>query len=222
MLAYKLGQLADLKSHSHLLDIGPGRGAQLALWKKKFQIEKITALEPNQSSWQRLKAHEDRVTVVIRTKLEDFPARDAVQCVVAVDSCYHISYDIIWNKLLQIPGLKSVVLSDLFLLQRPSSFSDRVFLRIVALAANIPFRNFRTKDEYLRTSGMTLVSWEDTSTQVLDGFCNFVSREIRKRSFFQRLFNGALLKVYCTYLILRRLRARGLVGYALIVFKPKQ
>lgn len=220
-LAFKLGQLAELKACPHLLDVGPGFGAQLALWKTDFQVVRVTALEPNHRSWLRAKVYEDPTISVLCSRLEEYSPESAVKCAIAVDSCYHIPYNLIWQKLMQLSGLTRVVLSDFYLLRTPTSFFDRFFLRMVALSARIPHGNFRTKEEYLRTSRMQLSSWEDVSVQVVDGFCNYVSNQFAKRSFFQTLFNADALKVYCTYLMLRRLRLMGLVGYALIVFKPK-
>lgn len=210
----------DLSSCSHLLDIGPGFGAQLSLWKSRFQVEKTTALEPNREAWQRAKARENTTTVVLCERLEDFETSEAVDCAVAVDSCYHISYSVFWSSLQALPSLKSVALSDLFLLRKPL-LSDRIFLRFIALCARIPYENFRTKDQYLQTSGMQVASWEDASDQVIDGFCNFVSAEVKTRSLLQMIFKEQLLKIYCTYLLLRRLRSKKMIGYALIVFKPK-
>ena len=220
-LAFKLGRLAELNECSHLLDIGPGYGAQLALWKNSFQVQKITALEPNKSAWQRATAYEENTISVSCSKLEDYPANDGIHCVVAVDSCYHIPYSVIWNKLQHLSGLQKVVFSDLFLLRVPS-IMESVILRVITMIAKIPYQNFRTKDVYCRTSQMHVVSWDDVSVQVVDGFCKFVGSEIGKRSISQRFFSSQLLKVFGTALLLRWLRTKCLIGYAVIVFKPMQ
>jgi hypothetical protein len=218
-LAFKLGQLAELNNCSHLLDVGPGYGAQLTLWKNGFQVQKITALEPNQAAWQRASTYEEEAIAVYCSKLEDYPANPDIRCVVAVDSCYHIPYNVIWNKLQHLSGLQKVVFSDLFLLRVPS-IMESVILRVITMIAKIPYQNFRTKDVYCRTSQMHVVSWDDVSVQVVDGFCKFVGSEIGKRSISQRFFSSQLLKVFGTACLLRWLRTKGLIGYALIVLKP--
>jgi hypothetical protein len=67
---------------------------------------------------------------------------------------------------------------------------------------------------------MQVVSWDDVSVQVIYGFCEFVASEIKKRSISQKFFSSQLLKVFGTSCLLRWLRAKGLIGYALIVLKP--
>jgi hypothetical protein len=217
-LAEKLGLFAGLESCPHLLDIGPGYGAQLDLWKTVFRIEKITAVEPDRSAFVRAMNYSSAHIKIYNTRLETFRFPEGVHSVIAADSCYHIPFEKFWHKLAETGGVTSVVLSDLFLLKRPTAWIDLLFLRLVAIVSKIPFENFRTKEQYLSSSPFRLTSWEDVSEQVLDGFCFFVQRNLSGR-WLQILASTSKLKVFCTYLIVKRLRARGLAGYAFILMR---
>ena len=219
-LAHKLALLGELQYCPHLLDIGPGYGAQLSLWRSSFQVEKITAIEPNPAAWERAKTYATPETVVLCNRLQDFTPDKPVHSVIAVDSCYHIPYNEFWDKIKNLSGLSQVVLSDFFLLKPPASFLDVTLLKLVGGSAKIPFKNFRTKDQYLDSVSFKAHTWQDVSEQVIDGFCCFVKDRFVRLTWSQRFIKSEMLKVYITYLMLKKMRLRGLIGYALILFKP--
>ena len=170
-LAARLGRMADLATDDHVLDIGAGCGDQLALWRGRFGVARITAIEPDPGSAaaaRRRTASLEGVEVHEGTDLAI--GERAPTVILSLDAAYHFRSrrDFLRRAATALKPGGRLALADIF---APTRIDARA--RLLALFAGIPQRNLWTAAQWhaeLAQAGFERVMWTDATDAVLGGF----------------------------------------------------
>ncbi|GAA5905949.1 hypothetical protein JCM6882_009079 [Rhodosporidiobolus microsporus] len=189
---------AQLKPGQRVLEVGYGSGDSTLLLAKEFSPSSyigFTSL-PGQQAFAAKRAEAADLSSPQFRLLQGDAARclsalppSSVDAVLAVDCAFHFSPRRAFLSsalpLLSPSPTSRLALSDLVLPPTPLSLLDTVLLRLLCLAANLPWGNMLTPAQY-RARLVELgydersIEMEDISERVWPGFLEFVERRERE------------------------------------------
>jgi hypothetical protein len=199
-LALRVGTVAGLQSGDSVLDIGPGQTTeQLKLWSDKFEIGAHYGWEADSPA----------------------PAPRSWQHVLAVDSAYFVPelwprWQSLWP---QLNDGGAITWTDLYLAAPLASWRSFARLRLTSALASIPWRHWRSRDQWLHrlsTLPGATTDFEDLTDEVLGGFVRHM--QWRQRTTANR---AGLRLAYGTAALLEPLLSQGVIGYGLFQARRK-
>ncbi len=193
-LAREVALMGNLNSTHKMLDTGFGCGDQLLLWIQEFNVKTLYGLNVSHSQTEFAKEKIANASFNINTVCE-LDAADGCseaswqaldndfQRIMALDCIYHFSdktrYFSLCEKHLAEDGV--LVVSDLLLLKDQLSFMQKFLLKSICALSHIPYKNFKTFDQYqqqLADSGLSITQHKDISQQVFLPFGNWLKTYI--------------------------------------------
>ena len=216
-LALKLAEEARLKPGCSVLDVGFGYGDQLLVWRQRFAVARITAVETDAAgvaaACRKLSGFPD-ISVLHddgKLRLPD----ERYDCVLALDCAYHFdprsAFFAHASRTLH-PGGR-LALTDLVLADgaRPALLSP------LATMCRIPADNLMTQPAYrqaLLDMGFCNIRFEVLDREVLGGFAGFAVRLLRRQGVAALTPGG--IRIFITAAIAGWLCRRGGSHYMLI------
>lgn len=185
-LAERLADSVNLTSNDRVLDLGCGQGASLLLWKDKYRVQHIEAVELQPECvaqiQQNLKAIAHvRCDSFLNLKENDFEFKfDVILC---VDAAYHCAIDSFLNvisRFLNSNGrvaFHSLMLSDKF--HSLNSFKKLKYTALLK-CADIKLSSLKTKQETMmlfEQANYKSIRIENLSEPVLMGFSNYIQQQ---------------------------------------------
>ncbi|GAA6062270.1 hypothetical protein JCM10212_000930 [Sporobolomyces blumeae] len=179
-----------------ICEVGYGSGDSTLLFASEFSPETYVGFTPIES--QQATAARRAVRAGLDPVRFDIRRGDAavdlgslktssIDAVVAIDCAFHFNtkQDFFRSATKVLAPSGRIALADLVLPSSPLTFLDTFLLRLLCLAARIPFSNLKTPSEYrasLVSAGFDASSIEmtDISTEVWAGFLGFVERRNRE------------------------------------------
>lgn len=218
-------QLNQIQDQASLLVLGCGYGEEVRHWSSSAPKLIITGVDPSSDAVKTARRHlpETRLFNVSALSYLDSLKDERFDLVCGLDCAYHFKDKYKTWQLVHACLIDRGVLAftDLVIKSPPSTLSAKLWLRVCSTLFSIPFTQWQTLEEYqqsMQEIGFSVTTKEVISTEVLDGFCNYVSSP--SFSHFES-YQGRLKSRVTAYLI-GKLRAHNLIDYVLIQAEKKK
>jgi len=173
-LAVWVGEHADLRASSRLLDLGCGTGAQIKLWEQQYKVSNILGIEIDPAKLKNLIAlYADNQKITFQANLEEIETDECkfdrfifVDCIYFFDN----KEKLVESLIAQLPAKGVGVWTD-FLVSRNLALKP-IFL-LISLLSNMPFENWQSQEgseKYLSKFATIGVQTYDLTSQVLSGY----------------------------------------------------
>lgn len=192
-LACTVADAAQLAAGQTLLDLGSGLGQQCSLWRERYGVARIIAVNPDPSQTPLLQQHLQPADTLVDQpapqSLQSLPAR-SIDVALSVDAAYFI------------PN-RSALLQQLRRLLRPGGYYAWTDIALIPGAgwtaplaqrslalAGIPGRERQTPsqlEQQLHSLGWTLRSQQDLTAPVFTGFSQWWQRYAQRTDIPRRL-----------------------------------
>ncbi|MDF1629226.1 MAG: methyltransferase domain-containing protein [Alcanivoracaceae bacterium] len=226
-LAELHGLAANLKPSHRLLELACGYGAALDVWRDRFAVSRVSALEyrPECVSHIRSLPHTAVESVLLGhfdEPLDPGLSDSVFDAVLCVDAAYHASslraFIGVAESVLAERGVlvfSTVMLADT---RGPESWPRAWFASALLRAAAISPASLPAESDLRRTveeQGLVVTALEDISAAVFPGFADYVAKRSRNLGWRER-YSAGWLKVVLTALWCRRLEKSKKLRYVLV------
>ncbi len=221
-LAELHGAAAGLNASSRLLELGCGHGAALNVWRDRFNVEQIAALEYRPDCISQIRSSGRQVAASVLAGRFDEPL-DALftslsfDAVVCVDAAYHArSLAAFVAAVESVLAEQGVLVFSTLLLTNARSMgwpgSRLLNAAGVSPASVVTESNLR---QTMTAQGLEVTALKDISAAVFPGFADWVARRSGTLSWREK-YSAAWLKIAVTARWCRRLAADKSLRYVLV------
>lgn len=226
-LALVLSEAAELSEVKTVFDIGGGCGDQQILWRRKYQLQRIHAINTSapQVDFARTKISRAGLSQVISIELSDLQhaeTHESYDCVISLDAAYHIDKSLLFARSSELTNNQGrLAFTDLVLEPGPRRLFSNLFLRLICVGSGIPFSNLHETQALQQLAlrhGWHCKTSQNITESVLSGYVHFM-RGQRKRIFLNHGLRS--FRFILTGLLLGLIIKLRLLRYVVLVFHRK-
>lgn len=219
-LAEKLALQIGLKEQDDLLDLGCGKGASLHLWRQRFHVKHIEAIELQPKSVefiQKLQIPNLSIHCGSFLNLEKIPFSRKFDVILCVDAAYHHDISIFISSITQVLNPQGriafhhlVLTAQFWKLSTLQQYKYRYLLK----AADVNLQQLRTEEQIhalLQDADYEKISVQNISAAVLSGFSKYA-----ETLSFEHAKGLDAFKIKMTAKLCAQLYADGIVEYVQI------
>jgi len=221
-LAELHGQAAGLMASHRVLELACGYGAALDLWRDRFSVSQIAALEYRPDCVRHIKSTEQPAIDAVLTGRFDEPLDvlfpgSSFDAVICVDAAYHArsltAFIAAAESVLAERGVlvfSTLVLAD----ARSAGWLGTALLNAAGISSASLLTETDLRQE-VAAQGLVVTTVEDISDRVFAGFADWVARRSRNLNWHEK-YSAAWLKIAITARWCRQLAAGRSLRYVLV------
>ena len=230
-LAAELADSVHLNAKDKVLDLGCGQGASLILWKEKYLVKYLEAIELQNEHVlknQKFLPHVDKIHQGSFLELDPAQFEFKFDAALCIDAAYHSdlnSFLSAVNGVLNSKGRLAfhyLVLSDRYL---NLNALDKIKLKFLLKSADVQLDHLKTTaqlNNVCEQYGYEMLNIENISEAVFAGFADYVKSATFKKQIKNTPHHFIdLIKIKLTAKLCAKLYADGLVEYTQISLRKK-
>lgn len=222
-LAVRVGEAAQLTEHSQLLELACGEGASLWLWRRRFNVAKIAAIEIQTACVHSLLQYSPAAWVIEHGRFDALPLPASIEAgcydaVVCVDAAYHARSLSAFLQVAKTALSAGGRLSFTTLAVNPAYGEMPKLLSFLLAKADIPAGSMKAPKDIvncLNNAGFSDVTIELLDEKVFAGFAQYVRDRAGQLKWTQKMSPG-WLKIIATAALCDALADKPRLHYVLV------